>query len=442
MNIYSQYKNEEQRIEYANELFENKRFIEAEPHMLHILSIKNNAEYSFKYGVCALYTYPDKSKALRFLSHAIKKDRNVDARAYFYLGKAFHLNYRFADAIKNYEKFIDKATDKQLKKIDVQMHINMCNSGKSLMKQLTDLVVEEKIQTKINNFQYSYDLSQIGGTILMSEEFQTKLDKKKGYRSVIYFPPIGNNVIFYSSYGNDGKTGLDIYRVKRLPSGDWSESIKLPNQINTKYDDAFPFLHSDGKSFYFCSKGHNSMGAYDVFKCMYDDETFSFGQAVNLDYKINTPDDDIMYVVDPTNTNAFFSSSRSSKGGFLDVYKVKVEAFPIQNVIIAGTFTNEINTADFKASIKVKELTSDEIIGVYSPNDERKYTILLPHSGKYKFIVETPESQKIHSGLVEVSPQKELIPLKQEILLVDRGGNEQLVIKNLFNESVDNQSEI
>ena len=57
--------------------------------------------------------------------------------------------------------------------------------------------------------------------------------------------------------------------------------------------------------------------------------------------------------------------------------------------------------------------------------------------GKYKLIVETPESEKIHSGIVDIPAQKTLKPLKQEVLLVNRNGSEQLVIRNLFDEEVE-----
>ena len=439
--FYGQYQTEEERREYANNLFEQGDFIEAETHMLHFLSLENSIDYSFKYGVCALFTYADKTKAIRFLTYAVK-DRDVNPKAFFCLGRAYHLNYLFNDAIRNYEIFKNKSNPKIQKEFLIDMHISMCVSGKSLMQNLTDLVVEDKIESSADRFQYSYDFSKIGGRILVTDEFQSKHDKKIGYRSVIYFPPLNQNLIFFSSYGKDGANGLDLYKVYRLAQGGWSEPVRLPSHINTPYDDAFPFLHADGKTFYFCSMGHSSMGGYDIFRTLYEDETNSFGPPANMDYKINTPSNDIMYVVDSLNQNAFFSSSRSSKGNFLDVYKVRVEVFPIQNVIIAGEFFNEIDNADSDAKIQIIDLITDEVIGIFHPNDQRKYTIILPKSGKYKFIVETPNSERIHAGMVEVMPQKELKVLKQEITLANDNGIEQLVIKNLFDQTVENESEI
>ena len=93
------------------------------------------------------------------------------------------------------------------------------------------------------------------------------------------------------------------------------------------------------------------MGGYDIFRCSYDFASNNFGPVSNLDYKINSTDDDILYIVDDNNENAFFSSKRASDGGKIDVYNVKVKLLPIQNVIIAGEFKNLINDSDFKASI-------------------------------------------------------------------------------------------
>ena len=126
------------------------------------------------------------------------------------------------------------------------MHVAMCESGKTLMKTVTDLVVEDKIESTIDRFNYSYDFSKIGGRILVTDEFQSKYFKKVVYRSVIYFPPPPNNVVFFSSYGKDGANGLDLYRVEQRIDKSWSEPELLPPHINTPYDDAFPFLHADG----------------------------------------------------------------------------------------------------------------------------------------------------------------------------------------------------
>ena len=441
LNGQENFKNEGERIKYANNLFEEQKFIEAEPHMSNFLSNKNNSEYNFKYGVCVLFKYADKSKSIPYLKKAIK-DPEVDPRAYFYLGRVYHYNYLFQDALNQYKKYKSLASSKQAKSLNLEMYINMSENGQSLMKNLSDIVVIDKKTTSVDKFNYSYDLKDIGGRILVTEEFQTKIDKKKNHKSIIYFPPLNQDILFYSSYGEVGDNGLDIYFKKRLSGGGWSSPKILPENINSPYDEDFPFLNSNGTTFYFSSMGHNSMGGYDIFRCNYDATTNDFGPISNLDYKINSTDDDILYLVDKNNKNAIFSSKRSSEGGMIDVYNVKVQVLPMQNIIISGSFKNSILAEDFQANIKVQDVRTNKLIGSYNVDKESNYNILLPNSGKYKFIVETPESEKIHAGLVEAPPQTELKALKQEIELVKINGEEKLIIKDYFDQSPENEAVI
>ncbi len=435
------FKNEGERIKYANKLFEEQKFIEAEPHMSNFLSNKNNSEYNFKYGVCVLFKYADKSKSIPYLKKAIK-DPEVDPRAYFYLGRVYHYNYLFQDALNLYKKYKSIANSKQAKFLKLEMYIKMSQNGQSLMKNLSNIIVIDKKSTSVNKFNYSYDLKDIGGKILVTEEFQTKIDKKKNHKSIIYFPPLNQDILFYSSYGESGDNGLDIYFKKRLSSGGWSSPKILPENINSPYDEDFPFLSSNGTTFYFSSMGHNSMGGYDIFRCNFNSSTNDFGPISNLDYKINSTDDDILYLVDKENKNAIFSSKRSSKAGMIDVYNVKVQVLPIQNIIISGSFKNSVLAKDFNATIKVQDVRTNKLIGSYKVDNESNYNILLPNSGKYKFIVETPKSEKIHAGLVEVPQQTQLKALKQEIELVKISGEEKLIIKDYFDQSPVNESVI
>ena len=438
-----QFKSEQDRIKYANKLFEEKKFIEAEPHYLQILSLnRTSAEYNFKYGTCLLFSDADKEKNLSYLRFASRQE-GVDPRVFYYLGRAFHINYMFVDAIKTYEEFRKKADAKIQKDLQVEQYIEMCKNGRRLLSNISELVVLDKKEVKGDKFMYSYDLSGIGGKILITTEFQTKYDQKVGHRSVVHFPANHDNVIFYSSYGSDGTTGLDLYKINRLPDGSWSAPQRLPDNINTPYDDDFGFMHPNGTTFYFSSKGHNSMGGYDIFKAEYDPERNTFSRPVNLDFKINTPADDVLYVADSLNKEAFFASDRASKGGYFSVYNVRVEVIPVMNVILAGNFKNEIDKLNKQATIKVRDPAKDLLIGVFNSSSQNgDYLIVLPKGGKYEFTVETRSGSKTHTIQVDVPPQKEIRPLKQEMALVKENNEEKLVLRNLFDQEVENASDI
>ncbi len=89
--------------------------------------------------------------------------------------------------------------------------------------------------------------------------------------------------------------------------------------INTKYEYA-PFIHPDGKSLYFSSKGHNSMGGYDIFKSTLLNGKWSI--PVNLGHPINTPDEMmlILYYQEMEKRLLFFCKTWGS--GEKDIYVI------------------------------------------------------------------------------------------------------------------------
>jgi len=177
---------------------------------------------------------------LDYIETAVKQ-AGVDNLAYFYLGRAYHLNYRFDDAIRAYQHFKQNASSSDLKKHSVDRLIEMCNNGKQLLGNLHDLDVLRKKELGSSDYYQAYDLSENGGTLLTEpDEFKTKTDKKKDLTSIIYLSP-DRTKLFFASYGDDDKNGKDIYVAYRLPNGAWGRPTNLGTVINTSYDEDYPF---------------------------------------------------------------------------------------------------------------------------------------------------------------------------------------------------------
>ena len=175
LNAKSQeFSSEADLIEHANELFKNEEFVKATSYFSQLLSLyPQDPEYNFKYGTCLLFFDQDKEKALKYLEYAASKEE-VDPEVLFYLGKAYHLNYRFANAIDTYSKFISKASLRSKAKLQPERHIEMCNNGKMLVRNIMELAVMEKKEVKKNDFFRSYQLNNFGGKIISKpDEFKT-----------------------------------------------------------------------------------------------------------------------------------------------------------------------------------------------------------------------------------------------------------------------------
>lgn len=432
---YSQYNSEEELKKAADKFFAEENYIEALPLFSQLLSTyPKDLNYNYKYGACYLYATRDKEKAINYLSFAASRP-NVDPLAYYYLAKAYHHNYEFASAIVYFNKYKGKTSSKEHQQYEIDRQIEMCKNGQQLLKKINKIGVISKKEIKESEFFRSYDLRGLQGKVIVKpDEFKMKMDKKQNEYSILYSDP-NLNVVVFSSYGDKG-SNKDIYKIEKIGINQFSDPISLGDVINTPFDEDYAFLHPDGKTLYFSSKGHNSMGGYDIFKSIYDKASDTWSTPVNLDFPINTPDDDILYISDIDNQLAYFASSRASKQNELTVYKVKVEPEPLHNPLIKGLFVSEENPSLKNATISIVDAMDNTKYGVYNTDENSgEYLLTFPaDEKKYKLIVETTNDAPIHSAIIELPKMTEFKLLKQELFLVGTGDNEKLVIKNLFDQ--------
>lgn len=424
----------------AAKLFDDDEFEEAYPLYAQLASLYNkDANYNFRLGVCMLYASEDKEKPIPFLEFAAKNP-DVDKEVFFYLAKAYHLNYRFDEAIQQYYAYQKIASGQKAEKLQVGRQIEMCKNGKKLLRNVTDLLVIDKKEMSRSDFFRSYDLSDIGGKLLAKPDedvFKTQIDRKKKETSIIYFSS-DNNQIYFSSYGDDLTHGKDIYLIRKLPNGELSKPQTLGYPVNTEYDEDFPFLHPNGKVLYFCSKGHNSMGGYDIFKTTLNELTNTWNKPVNLDFPINSPDDDILYITNANEREAFFSSARSSATGKTAVYHINVERKPIDVVIVNGLVVKSNPEQDLNLKITVKDLNDNVILGIFNSKPETgDYTMNLPSGGKVMYTIEAP-GLPTQSEVVTLPSQIASNAVKQEISFDPQTGK--LNIKNSFDEVPDDNN--
>ena len=124
------------------------------------------------------------------------------------------------------------------------------------------------------------------------------------------------DVMYFASDRPGGKGGLDIYMSKK-DGKDWG-AAKLVDELNTMYDDDAPFLSFDEKALYFSSKGHNSMGGFDIFKS--EKQGDKWVKIENIGTPINGPEDDVHLILTDDNKKGYYVSADENGFGDKDIY--------------------------------------------------------------------------------------------------------------------------
>ena len=308
-------------ISEASQYFEAEEFSKAEPlYSLLLAQFPKNGEYAFKLGVCMMFSESDKKKALTYLKRAKNDPGFKDPLLDYYMGRALQLNYRFDEAIPYFVAFKKAAKKSQIKSFQPDECIAASLHGKYLISSRAELDIFSRKELPIQDYYRSYTSEGMGGKILYKpDDFKTKSDRKHKDRSLVYLPKAGQRV-YFSSYGTS-ETQRDIYYSERNTDGRFGTPV-LVEGVNSSRDEDFPFLHPNGKRLYFSSKGFNSMGGYDIFVSNWNAAKSTWNAPENLEFPINSPDDDFLFVTDSTDQLATFSTTRMSPLGKVTVLSI------------------------------------------------------------------------------------------------------------------------
>lgn len=147
-----------------------------------------------------------------------------------------------------------------------------------------------------------------------------RLTSKDGETSAS-FSADGKEIYYISRNRELSLGGKDILYSKIDSKGKWSKPVNLGSLINTPYDEEGVFITPDGNFLYFASRGHNSMGGFDIFRSERR-AGGTWSAPENLGYPINTPDDEVFYITDKSGKTGYYSCIREGGFGAMDICKV------------------------------------------------------------------------------------------------------------------------
>ncbi|MDR2409129.1 MAG: OmpA family protein [Bacteroidales bacterium] len=268
------------------------------------------------------------------------------------------------------------------------------------------------------------------------------------------------DTLYFSSDRKKGFGGHDIYMSVRNKRGKWKRPHNLGNTVNTEKDEISVSVDSTGKYIYVSSNGHQTMGGFDIFRTAFENSAWS--RPENIGYPINTPYDDIYFVMSDDERIAYFSSNRANGQGGQDIYKITFLGEPkmfiyatgnnllaeqsvfnryeVQSIEIEKEKTTTVQgiVVDAKtkepvfSTIELSDIQQSELLATFASDSiTGKYTLILP-SGKNYGVSVKKEGYLYYSENFNIADSAESQTINQVIALNKIEVNQKIVLKNIF----------
>tara|TARA_B100000214_G_scaffold230726_1_gene168199 strand:- start:2064 stop:4157 length:2094 start_codon:yes stop_codon:yes gene_type:complete len=284
-------------------------------------------------------------------------------------------------------------------------------------------------------------------------------DKNETFAS---FDPPDVKLYYITDGGYTGNADIYFSGVMNKDRNIWGKG-QSAGIINSKFQEGSVYIHPDGRTMYFSSKGHNSIGGYDIF-VSHVDELGHWGEPKNLGFPINTPYDDLFYSPTASGRYAYIASNRPGGKGGLDIYKVTyygdekpmtvdfedqlissiARTFsdnkvvkPINNeekslTIFKGKIIDKITANPIRAEINIIiNSTGETFTTVYSNSLSGKFLLSLPSGENYGISV-TADKYLFHSENFDLPKSDGFNIVEKDIELKNIQIGNNITLRNVF----------
>ena len=354
LSASAQYSQSERKLlKTANSYFETGRYEKALPIYIKLDSVIDDINLRYQIGLCYLKSRYEQDKAVSYLEEAsVSAGTLIPLDVIWYLGDAYHVVYRFDDAIKEYNKYIsltaknDKADINKLNhcklmlatcrnaieiteipyKVDIEPIISLyaaesdynplISADESVMLFMREIGVGKGFEPSTH---IMISTKENGGSWSKPEEVTLVLEHKlQGHAAALAgLSPDGHTVFLNIGEG----LNKDIYSAQ-LQGKTISEVKKLNKNVNTPYYEGGASITPDGTKLYFVSDRPGGFGGHDIYVSTLNkkgewDEPENLGEQINTKFNEESP------YIHYDGQTIFFSSQGHNTIGGKDIFKSK-----------------------------------------------------------------------------------------------------------------------
>jgi outer membrane protein OmpA-like peptidoglycan-associated protein len=241
--------------------------------------------------------------------------------------------------------------------------------------------------------------------------------------------------LYFASNRPGGKGKMDIWKSTVTKDNYWGEPENLGDNINTPGDEMSPFIHNDNQTLYFSSNGQVGMGGYDLFITKLD-KTGNWSAPKNLGYPINTHGDELGLIVNSKGNEAYYSSDRLNNAG-KDIFKFDLynEVRPLEVTYLKGTVYDKDIRNPLVAKFELISLASKEIVMQAFSDQVGEFLVCIPTNMDYALNV-SKDGYLFYSDNFSLKGVREITnPFIKDIPLQPLKAGEKVILRNIFYET-------
>ncbi|MFM1854464.1 MAG: hypothetical protein RL164_1782 [Bacteroidota bacterium] len=397
-----------------------------------------NPDFNFRYGHC-LYEVANQNDAAKYFDLIIANQLPCDPLVYYYRGRIFQHQYFFQKAISAYQQY-EKLSANQKDTYPITELIKQCERGVLELKNFQTLPFLSTKEVERNKFYTQYPFADEGYSIYEAAEVLPKYNAKKGNVPIYCY----RRAMKYRILAlDDGSGQLDLYIQKKDAANNWAKLIKIEGEVNSSKNEAFGFYDEESQTLYFSSET-NSIGGYDIFKAQLDLQTGKSSTLERLPYPYASPDDDLLFVMDRTRGQVYFSSNRAGQAGRCEIYSLALDQEKQTPFVFAGTFSNQNDNKQLKASLSFTDLNTETQFGPFLSDDNGAYLIVLPEKGSFRLSIQLEGASKAYETTFVIPTLKENEQLKQVVRyeLNEYGREKYTVINSIIPADLEKQVDL
>ncbi len=242
----------------------------------------------------------------------------------------------------------------------------------------------------------------------------------------------GRTLYFVSDrHGGFGKR--DIWKSSWVEDS-WTKAVNLGPAVNTPEEEVSPFIHVNGQTLFFSSRGYPGMGGYDIFYTELSPRGWS--QPKNLGYPINTHDDQVSLFITADGEKGYYSYEQKNQQSYRSLlYEFDVpEAIKIKQKsnYISGKVLDVDSRTPLAARVELFDIQADSLRSVVQSDSlSGDYMQILTEGSEYALYVSSP-GYLFESLSFDYQESRDREPLHRDVYLKPLKKGLAATLNNIF----------